>query len=64
MVQTEIDFRKKESLGMASIKGGGRTLGSGPSPYLNLLSNNARQTQAQAQPSSQQEIWNCLVCTL
>ena len=54
LVQTEIDFRKKESIGLASTQGGGRTLGSsrprGPSPDLD--------------PASQGGRWNCKICTL
>jgi hypothetical protein len=54
LVQTEIDFRKKESIGLASIQGGGRTLGSskprGPSPALD--------------PAGQGVRWNCKICTL
>ena len=54
LVQTEIDFRKKESIGLASIQGGGRTLGPnkprGPSPSLD--------------PAGQGGRWNCKICTL
>ncbi|KAF8905048.1 WLM domain-containing protein [Gymnopilus junonius] len=57
LVQSEIEFRKKEVLGMAPVKGGGRTLGSRPS--------NGRTLNAD-EPSSRPkaDVWNCLVCTL
>jgi DNA-dependent metalloprotease WSS1 len=50
LVQTEIDFRKKESLGMAPVKGGGRTLGSAP-----------RRPSPPEQATTQ---WSCKACTL
>ncbi|TEB33376.1 WLM-domain-containing protein [Coprinellus micaceus] len=49
LVQTEIDFRKKESLGMAPVKGGGRTLGSAP-------------RRPSSPPTASQ--WTCELCTL
>lgn len=48
MVKAEIDLRKKESLGMAPVKGSGRTLGSRSNGMI------------QSTPTK----WNCLVCTL
>lgn len=51
MVEAEIDIRKKESLGMAPVKGGGRTLGSRSS---------GMKQNAQSTPKK----WDCLVCTL
>lgn len=55
MAEAEIDFRKKESLGMASVKGSERTLGS--------RSRSTGMTQiASSTPIATQ--WNCLVCTL
>ncbi|EAU85321.2 hypothetical protein CC1G_07591 [Coprinopsis cinerea okayama7 len=49
LVQSEIDFRKKESLGLASTKGKGRTLGNKPrSPS----------------PPPVEDGWSCQVCTL
>jgi hypothetical protein len=55
-VQAEIDLRKKESLGMASIKGGGRTLGTRTST--------AGSDKNTAQKSLNTLQWICLVCTL
>lgn len=58
LVQSEIDFRKRESLGMTSVKGGGRTLGSsGTGPSHNVAKGICTLT-----PSPEQ--WACLVCTL
>ena len=51
MVKAEIDLRKKESLGMAPVKGGGRTLGSKSTGMLG----NVQSTSTK---------WDCLVCTL
>ena len=48
MVKAEIDLRKKESLGMAPVKGSGRTLGSRSTEMI---------------PSTPMK-WDCLVCTL
>ena len=48
MVKAEIDLRKKESLGMAPVKGSGRTLGSRSTGMKQLT------------PTK----WDCLVCTL
>ena len=61
LVQSEIDLRKKESLGMAPVKGGGRTLGTGTSHICTGSSHNVARTHAQT-PSP--EWWACLVCTL
>lgn len=54
MVEAEVDLRKKESLGMAPVKGRGRTLGSSSTG----ITQNAQSTPAK------QDVWNCLVCTL
>ncbi len=62
LVQTEIQFRKREALGMT---GSGRTLAdsddeiivSEPSRVSDLSRNNASTSVSQAQ-------WECLVCTL
>ena len=51
MVKAEIDLRKKEYLGMAPVKGSGRTLGSRSTGMLQNV---------QSTPTK----WNCLVCTL
>ena len=51
MVKAEIDLRKKESLGMAPVKGGGRTLGSRSTGMIQNV------------PSTPMK-WDCLVCTL
>ena len=51
MVKAEIDLRKKESLGMAPVKGSGRTLGSRPTGMIQNI---------QSTPTK----WDCLVCTL
>jgi hypothetical protein len=51
MVKAEIDLRKKESLGMAPVKGNGRTLGSRSTGMLQNV---------QSTPTK----WDCLVCTL
>ena len=48
MVKAEIDLRKKEFLGMAPVKGSGRTLGSRSTGMI------------QSTPMK----WDCLVCTL
>ena len=53
MVQAEIDLRKKESLGMAPVKGSGRTLGSRSTGMIQ----NVQSTLAPMK-------WACLVCTL
>lgn len=51
MVKAEMDLRKKESLGMAPVKGSGRTLG-------------PRSTGIAQSTPTKQYVWNCLVCTL
>lgn len=51
MVKAEIDLRKKESLGMAPVKGSGHTLGSRSTGMIR----NVQSTPAK---------WDCLVCTL
>ena len=51
MVKAEIDLRKKESLGMAPVKGRGRTLGSISTGMIQNV---------QSTPTK----WGCLVCTL
>ena len=48
IVQTEVDLRKKESLGLAPVKGPGRTLGGSGKLIPNDLS----------------PTWSCRVCTL
>ncbi|KAF9475398.1 WLM-domain-containing protein [Pholiota conissans] len=66
MVQTEIDLRKKESIGMAPIKGGGRTLGSAePAPKITPLRNDTPQSKTRSlleHDTGKQ--WSCPVCTL
>lgn len=57
MVQTEIDLRKKESIGMAPVKGGGRKLGAKPKPEPEYQ---PPEMQNDRPPSA----WSCLVCTL
>jgi len=60
LVQSEIDIRKKESLGMAPVKDGGRKLGTDTSvagPSYNV----AKRTRS---PTPYLEQWECLVCTL
>ena len=57
MVQTEIDLRKKESIGMAPVKGGGRKLGAKPKPEPEFK---PPEMQNDRSPSA----WSCLVCTL
>ena len=52
MVEAEMDLRKKESLGMAPVKGRRQILGS----------RSTGMTQNSAQSTSTK--WNCLVCTL
>lgn len=61
IVQTEINFRKKESLGMAPIRGGGRTLGSTESKPI---SRKERSPSVLEPPVSEEHLWICLVCTL
>ncbi|KAF6754493.1 WLM domain-containing protein [Ephemerocybe angulata] len=51
LVQTEIDFRKKESLGMAPVKGGGRTLGKSKPRGLSPVERKNGE-------------WSCKICTL
>lgn len=67
LVQTEIDLRKKESLGMAPVvKGGSRTLGR-PSRLTSkpkaLDVPPPEEPTAQAGSPNDSE-WECLVCTL
>lgn len=57
LVQSEIDLRKRESLGMAPAKGGGRTLGT-----RTWEAPGSTPKPTQNPPSELQ--WNCLVCTL
>ena len=54
MVKAEIDLRKKESLGMAPVKGSERTLGPRSTGNSGMLQN------VQSTPMK----WDCLVCTL
>lgn len=79
LVKTEVEFRKKEALGLAGRKNaGGRTLGSRPSelhstpgssskprPPSGLLSKSASNNNSPL-PFSQggNHKWTCLVCTL
>lgn len=62
MVQTEIDLRKKESLGMAPVKGGGRTLGSTKS-IPKIPPRNDTQDKSLREPHTGNH-WSCLICTL
>jgi hypothetical protein len=65
IVQTEIDFRKKESLGMAPIRGGGRTLAS--KPTSKPVSREEQTSSILKPPLAKlpaENIWSCLVCTL
>jgi DNA-dependent metalloprotease WSS1 len=65
IVQTEINFRKKESLGLAPIKGGGRTLGS--KFKSKPVSREERSPSALEPPVAKlfgEHLWICLVCTL
>ncbi|KAF8159577.1 WLM domain-containing protein [Crassisporium funariophilum] len=55
LVQTEVDLRKKESLGMAPTKSGGRTLGSRPNETELPILHESPLASA---------TWSCLVCTL
>ncbi|KAJ7593048.1 WLM domain-containing protein [Mycena floridula] len=59
IVQTEIDLRKKESLGLAPIKGGGRTLARPPTKSASRNSQISESSTTSSHPT-----WNCLVCTL
>ncbi|KAF8807050.1 WLM-domain-containing protein [Phlegmacium glaucopus] len=54
MVEAEMDLRKKEFLGMAPVKGSGRTLGSSSTGMIQNV---------QSAPIKQ-DVWDCLVCTL
>ncbi len=56
MVQTEIDFRKKEALGLTPVGAVERTIGSKPSTRV-LREDSMHITRAF-------EVWSCLVCTL
>ncbi len=62
MVQTEVDLRKKEALGMAPVKGGGRTLGSRrPVPRSPSVSSSEEALVKEPAP---ERPWSCPVCTL
>jgi hypothetical protein len=62
MVQTEIDLRKKESLGMAPVKGGGRTLG--PTKSIpKIPPRNDIRDKSLREPHTGNH-WSCLICTL
>lgn len=60
MVQSEIKLRKQESLGMAPVKGGGRTLG-GSGPIKPLHPSPAPAPEQQHKTDQE---WSCVVCTL
>lgn len=65
IVQTEINFRKKESLGLAPIRGSGRTLGS--KSKLELVSREEQSPYVFEPPVAKlfgEHFWICLVCTL
>jgi len=65
IVQTEIDFRKKESLGMAPIRGGGRTLASKPnSKLVSREEQSASILKPLLAKQPVEKFWSCLVCTL
>ncbi|TFK40323.1 WLM domain-containing protein [Crucibulum laeve] len=70
LVQSEIDLRKKESLGIAPVKGGSRTLGGSTRKITNALDNTSRSrllsSQATIPPADSKTTgkWSCLVCTL
>lgn len=75
MVQTEMELRRKEALGMAPVKGGGRTLGATPakastkmrrdSPMLTDDRTMIRRPQKKHDGvESPEGRWTCLVCTL
>ncbi|CAA7267167.1 unnamed protein product [Cyclocybe aegerita] len=60
MVQTEIDLRKKEALGMAPVKGGGRILSTKPP----MRDPGPAKAIGESSGKSPQGAWSCLVCTL
>ncbi|KJA19444.1 hypothetical protein HYPSUDRAFT_204506 [Hypholoma sublateritium FD-334 SS-4] len=62
MVQTEVDLRKKEALGMAPVKGGGRTLGS-RRPVARSPSCSSSEEALVKEPVPERP-WSCPVCTL
>lgn len=62
MVQTEVDLRKKEALGMAPVKGGGRTLGS-RRPAARSASYSSSEEALVKEPVPERP-WSCPVCTL
>lgn len=62
MVKTEIQLRKKESLGMAPMKGGGRTLGTSPARDKLAWGQGERTLKPTEQGDSRG--WTCMVCTL
>jgi hypothetical protein len=61
IMQAEIEFRKKESLGMAPIRGGGRILASKPVSREEQL---AAILEPLPVKLSAEKFWSCLVCTL
>ena len=62
MVKTEVDLRKKEALGMAPVKGGGRTLGS-RRPVKRSPSVSSSEEALVKEPAPERP-WSCPVCTL
>ncbi|KAF8896398.1 WLM domain-containing protein [Infundibulicybe gibba] len=64
LVQNEVNLRKKESLGMAPIKGGGRTLG-GTRPAISARSPPQSRLVLPVEAAKVEKLqWGCLVCTL
>lgn len=61
LVKNEIEFRKKEALGLAPLKNGQRTLGE--APKANKPRKNEPETLRTSTSLSNQK-WDCLVCTL
>lgn len=65
IVQTEINFRKKESLGLAPIRGGGRTLGSkSKSEPVSREEPSTSALEPHVAKLLGEHFWICLVCTL
>lgn len=70
LVKSEIEFRKKEALGLGPSKDSDRTLGQAPKVIkprkLDSTANMSKDVpQTTGKPGSPSaEMWNCLVCTL